>query len=146
MADVFSKAERSAIMARIRGADTRPEKTVRAFLRESGFRLQLNAALLPGKPDILIRDRRTAVFVNGCFWHGHSGCKRATIPVTRANFWRNKIAGNVRRDRRNQAALRKLGWRVVTVWQCQLTSKKIAARFRSLLVRLGAPDKRTRAS
>jgi DNA mismatch endonuclease, patch repair protein len=145
MADVFSKAQRSAIMARIRGAHTRPEKTVRTFLRKSGLRLQLNAALLPGKPDILIPDRRTAVFVNGCFWHGHGGCKRAALPATRAEFWRTKISGNIRRDRRNKAALKKLGWQVVTIWQCQLTPKKIAARFRSLLARLGRQERAARA-
>jgi DNA mismatch endonuclease (patch repair protein) len=138
MADIFSKDERSAIMARIRGAHTRPEKTVRTFLRKSGFRLRLNAALFPGKPDILIPECRTAVFVNGCFWHGHRGCKRGELPATRTDFWRRKIAGNVRRDRRNKAALKKLGWQVVTIWQCQLTSRKIAGRFRYLLARLRA--------
>lgn len=141
MTDVFSKAQRSAIMARIRGVHTRPEKTVRTFLRKTGLRLQLNAALLSGKPDILIPDRRTAVFVNGCFWHGHSGCKRAALPATRSEFWRTKIAGNIRRDRRNKAALKKLGWQVVTIWQCQLTPKRIGARFRSLLARLSRSER-----
>lgn len=123
-------------MARIRSANTAPEETVGAFLRKNGFRLRLHTPDLPGKPDILIPDCRTAIFVNGCFWHGHSRCKRAGLPSTRPAFWQTKIAGNVRRDRRTKAALKKLGWYVVTVWQCQLTSKRIARRFKSLLSRI----------
>jgi DNA mismatch endonuclease (patch repair protein) len=136
MADVFSKQERSEIMARIRGAHTTPERTVRAFLRKSGFRLRLYAASLPGKPDILVPACRAAVFVNGCFWHGHSRCKRAALPATRTAFWHAKIAGNIKRDHRNNTALKRMGWHVVTIWQCQLTPKKVQKRFRSLLARL----------
>jgi DNA mismatch endonuclease, patch repair protein len=136
MVDVFTTRQRSKIMSCIRGTDTAPERTVRAFLRKSGFHLRSHAAYLPGKPDILVPECRAAVFVNGCFWHGHAGCKRAALPTTRAAFWRSKIAGNVRRDRRNNKALQKMGWHVVTVWQCQLTATKIRGRFKSLLTRL----------
>jgi DNA mismatch endonuclease (patch repair protein) len=138
MVDVFSKTERSKIMARIRGAHTAPEKTVRSFLRKNGFRIRLHAASLPGKPDIVVPECRSAIFVNGCFWHGHAGCNRAGLPATRTAFWRTKIAGNMRRDRRNNADLRRLGWHVITVWQCQLTPQKLENRFKSLLTRLRA--------
>lgn len=143
MADVFSTQERSRIMARIRGVDTNPEKTVRAFLRKRGFRLRLHPASLPGKPDVLVPECRTAIFVNGCFWHGHTSCKRAALPKTRATFWRVKIAGNMARDKRNKTALKKLGWHVVTVWQCQLSPKKVESSLSRLLSQLqtltGAP-------
>jgi len=136
MVDVFSKQERSEIMARVRGTHTTPEKTVRTFLRKSGFRLRLYVASLPGKPDILVPECRAALFVNGCFWHGHLGCKRAVLPATRTAFWRAKIAGNVLRDRRNNITLKRMGWHVITIWQCQLTPKKVQTRFKSLLARL----------
>jgi DNA mismatch endonuclease (patch repair protein) len=131
-------------MSRIRGMHTAPERTVRFFLRKNGFRLRLHAASLPGRPDILVPECRTAIFVNGCFWHGHAGCKRAALPTTRTPFWRSKIAGNIRRDRRNNRALQKLGWHVVTVWQCQLTVTKIGARLRSLITRLRALSEESR--
>jgi DNA mismatch endonuclease (patch repair protein) len=136
MADIFSKSKRSAIMASIRSVDTRPEILVRAVLRHSGFRVRLHTASLPGKPDIAIFRYRAAIFVNGCFWHGHEGCKRAGLPATRSTFWRKKIASNAQRDRRNNAALRKLGWHVFTVWQCQLSSAKVERRLATLLARL----------
>jgi DNA mismatch endonuclease (patch repair protein) len=136
MTDTFSKAKRSKIMANIRSVHTRPEKIVQAFLRRAGFRIHLHRASLPGKPDITVPQPRTAIFVNGCFWHGHGGCKRAGLPATRTAFWKRKISSNVLRDRRNIAALQKLGWHVVTVWQCQLAPSKIDKRFKSLLLRL----------
>jgi DNA mismatch endonuclease (patch repair protein) len=136
MADVFSTRERSRIMARIHGVHTNPEKTVRSFLRKSGFRLRFHLASLPGKPDILVPECRTAIFVNGCFWHGHAGCRRAGLPKTRGSFWRAKIAGNIARDKRNKVALKKLGWHVVTVWQCRLSPRKIEKSLSGLLGRL----------
>jgi DNA mismatch endonuclease (patch repair protein) len=123
-------------MASIRGVDTTPEITLRAFLRRSGFRIRLHAPSLPGKPDITVPGCGAAVFVNGCFWHGHRNCKRAALPATRLAFWRKKIASNCRRDRRNKAALQKLGWHVITVWQCQLAPAKVERRLESLLTRL----------
>lgn len=137
MADVFSKSKRSKIMASIRGAHTTPEITVRAFLRRKGFRIRLHVASLPGKPDIAVPQCRAAIFVNGCFWHGHRGCKRASLPATRSAFWRKKIASNSFRDFRTNRALRRLGWHVLTVWQCQLTPRKVEQRLKSLLSQLG---------
>ena len=136
MVDVFSKAKRSKIMASIRGMHTKPEITVRAFLRRQGFRMRLHPSSLPGKPDIAVPDCHAAIFVNGCFWHGHKGCKRASLPATRSGFWRNKIASNSRRDSRTNATLRRMGWHVITVWQCQLAPAKVERRLRHLSAQL----------
>jgi DNA mismatch endonuclease, patch repair protein len=136
MTDIFSTIERSRIMARIHSVNTRPERLLRSLLSKQGFRLRLHVHSLPGKPDIVIPRCRTAIFVNGCFWHNHAGCRRASFPATRVRFWRTKILGNASRDRRNKAALRKLGWRVITVWQCQLAPKKVEKRLTSLLALL----------
>ncbi len=136
MTDVFSNAKRSKIMARIQGAHTRPEMVVRSFLRSRGFHLRLHVKLLPGKPDVVISKCRTVIFINGCFWHHHTRCKRASLPKTRADFWRRKILGNRSRDQRNSATLRRLGWHVITVWQCQLTPGRVARRLNLLLLRL----------
>ena len=136
MTDTFSKMERSRLMARIRGVNTRPERFLRSFLHRQGFRFRGHVASLPGKPDIVIPKCRTAIFVNGCFWHHHTGCKRATFPATRVGFWRSKILGNVARDRRNKTALRRFGWKVITIWQCQLAPKRVERQLRSLLARL----------
>jgi len=136
MTDTFTTAERSRLMAQIRSVDTRPERLVRGFLSKNGLRLKTHVRSLPGKPDIVVPRCRTAIFVNGCFWHNHAECKRAGFPATRMDFWRRKILDNASRDRRNRTALRKLGWRVITVWQCQLVSKKVEKRLTSLLVTL----------
>lgn len=144
MTDVFSKAKRSKIMAGIHGAHTLPEKAVRSFLRQRGFRFRLHSSCLPGKPDFVIPDLHVAIFVNGCFWHGHTRCKRGALPTTRVEFWQQKISGNVSRDRRNASALRRLGWRVITVWQCQLTPRKVSGRFARLMTTL-SPSTEKRA-
>jgi len=120
VADVFSKAKRSWLMGRVRGKDTLPERRVRSFLHRHGFRFRLHASSLPGKPDVVMAKHRTVVFVNGCFFHGHRGCKRATTPATNRAFWTRKIERNKERDARAIRALRKAGWRVVTVWQCEV--------------------------
>jgi DNA mismatch endonuclease (patch repair protein) len=136
MTDIFSKAHRSKLMARVRGVNTQPEKLVRAFLRSHGFHFRLHVRALPGKPDIVIPPCRAVIFVNGCFWHYHAGCKRSALPSTRKHFWRTKILGNALRDRRNKVALRRLGWRVFTVWQCQLSPTKARKQLASLVKRL----------
>lgn len=133
MTDIFSKRKRSWIMSRIQGTNTGPEKTVRSFLHRKGFRFKLHVTNLPGKPDIVLPARRTVVFVNGCFWHGHSRCNRATLPSTRRSFWRRKILGNTKRDRRVRRALRKAGWNTLTVWECQVRKP---ARLERALSRL----------
>jgi DNA mismatch endonuclease (patch repair protein) len=105
-------------MARIRGRDTKPELLVRSLLHRAGLRYSLGRKDLPGRPDIVLPKYRAVVFVHGCFWHRHRGCKDATLPGTRPAFWQAKFQENVTRDRRNRKALEKLGWRVQVVWEC----------------------------
>lgn len=118
--DTVTPETRSKIMSRVRGRDTGPELTVRRLLHTHGYRFRLHRRDLPGRPDIYLPKYRTSIFVHGCFWHGHAGCRRATVPETRADFWRAKIATNQARD---QGAIRdsaELGLKVVTLWQCEL--------------------------
>lgn len=126
MADTLSKAERSALMARIRGVNTRPEMAVRRFLHKNGFRFRLHPRDLPGRPDIVLPKLRTAIFVHGCFWHRHLGCKKATTPSTRKAFWNAKFEANVERDMRKVAELRDLGWTAITIWECEVTRVPLA--------------------
>jgi DNA mismatch endonuclease (patch repair protein) len=121
-------------MSRIHGKNTSPEKAVRSFLHKSGFRFRLHVSNLPGKPDIVLPKYQTAIFVNGCFWHHHSRCKEAVYPKNRKRFWRLKIDGNIQRDKRAARALRKLGWRVVTVWECEIDrANSFGNRIRRLI-------------
>lgn len=128
MADVLSRKQRSAVMARIRGKDTAPEKIVRSLLHRLGYRFRLYDSRLPGTPDIVFPSQRKVIFVHGCFWHGHRRCKRASLPKTRAAFWRQKIVGNQMRDARTVERLRRMGWRVLQVWQCQITKREQLVR------------------
>jgi DNA mismatch endonuclease (patch repair protein) len=107
-------------MSRIKGSNTAPEKLVRSLLHWWGYRFRIHRKDLPGKPDVVLPIHRKIIFVNGCFWHGHAACKKGvTRPVTNARFWANKISGNVGRDRVNRNALRRSGWKVLTVWECE---------------------------
>src|SRR5215471_424622 len=118
MADIFSREKRSWIMSRVRGSDTDPELMIRSMLHRLGYRFRLHRRDLPGTPDIVLPSRRAIIFVNGCFWHGHS-CRRGRLPTTNSEFWQQKISKNRERDRRAQKQLRKEGWRVLIVWQCR---------------------------
>jgi DNA mismatch endonuclease (patch repair protein) len=120
--DIFSKAKRSEVMSKIRGRNTRPEQTLRSLLHRAGFRFRLHNSRLPGTPDIVLPRYRTVIMVHGCFWHRHPRCRFAYEPKTRVAFWRGKFAENIARDRRVKNALRKLGWRVITIWECELTN------------------------
>jgi DNA mismatch endonuclease (patch repair protein) len=111
-------------MSRIRGRDTKPEKVVRSLLYRLGYRFRLQARKLPGRPDIVLPRYRTVVFVHGCFWHRHRGCKNCTTPSSRRAFWVKKLEGNAERDRVNRLALKRLGWRVVVVWECETESRR----------------------
>lgn len=106
-------------MSRIRGKDTVPEMLVRKFLHAQGIRYRLHAKL-PGKPDIVVRKNKVAVFINGCFWHGHTNCKYAVTPKSNATFWQSKISGNIERDQKNRQKLKQDGWKILTIWECEL--------------------------
>ncbi|GHA71056.1 very short patch repair endonuclease [Pontibacter akesuensis] len=120
MADVHSKEIRSYNMSRIKGKNTKPEVLLRKELFKRGFRYRIHDKKLIGKPDIVLPKYRTVIFVHGCFWHGHEGCRYFVIPKTRTEWWQNKISGNVERDAKAVIALKELGWRVLTVWECEL--------------------------
>lgn len=129
--------DRSAQMARVRGKDTKPELKVRRALHAAGLRYRLHAKELPGRPDIVFRSRRVAVFVHGCFWHRHDdpGCKLARMPKSRLEFWAPKLTANAERDRRNIQALTAQGWTVEVVWECDLVEPSLNAladRIRSV--------------
>lgn len=130
MVDVVDPATRSRMMSGIRGKNTKPEILVRKYLHGRGLRFRLHVKELPGKPDLVFPRYRTVVFVHGCFWHHHAGCKYATTPSNRADFWKNKLSENVARDQYQVAALNGIGWRVLVVWECEL--RDIAKRLESL--------------
>ena len=131
---------RSELMRRVRGKDTTPERAVRRVAHALGYRFRLHRRDLPGTPDLVFPRLRRAIFVHGCFWHRHEGCSRTTTPKTRAAYWREKFDQNIRRDRRNLAALRDLAWEVLVVWECQTFER---AELRARLSRfLNAGDGR----
>jgi DNA mismatch endonuclease (patch repair protein) len=117
--DTVDAATRSRIMSRIRGRDTRPELAVRRYLHAVGLRFRLGGCGLPGRPDIVFAARGAVIFVHGCFWHRHPGCRFATTPSTRAAFWRRKFEENVARDARAESRLADMGWTCITCWECQ---------------------------
>lgn len=120
MSDNHITPQRHANMAAIHGKDTKPEMIVRKWLWRHGFRYRLNHPRLPGKPDIVMRKYKTCIFVNGCFWHGHEGCKYYTVPKTNTEFWVNKVKRNKERDKRVRHQLAMMGWRTITIWECEL--------------------------
>ena len=126
MADTLTPAERSARMGRVRGRDSKPEMVVRRLVHAMGFRYRLHDRRLPGAPDLVLRGRRKAIFVHGCFWHRHPdpNCKLARMPKSRLDFWGPKLQGNRERDLRQQAALKALGWDFLVVWECELRDKE----------------------
>ena len=124
MVDKVSKETRSYNMSQIKGKDTKPEIIVRKYLFSKGFRFRKNDKRYPGSPDIVLPKHNTIVFVHGCFWHLHDGCKYATMPKSNVDFWKKKLYGNKERDKRNQKLLEEMGWTVITVWECQLKKDK----------------------
>lgn len=110
-------------MSHIRSKNTKPEVLVRCFLFAHGFRFRLHRKDLPGKPDIVLPKYKTVIFINGCFWHGHNGCRYASIPETNREFWLSKISGNIERDKSTFEKLVVMGWKVIEIWQCQLKPK-----------------------
>src|SRR5687768_8377330 len=126
--DTISRTHRSWNMGRIKSSDTYPELVVRSFLHRIGYRFRLHRRDLPGNPDIVLPRFKTVVFVHGCFWHRHSGCRFAYTPRSRTLFWQRKFAANVCRDRRTRRRLSALGWTVIQIWECQLKSEKRLVR------------------
>ncbi|ESX16672.1 XorII very short patch repair endonuclease [Mesorhizobium sp. LSJC255A00] len=131
MPETAISPERSRNMSAVKGKDTQPERKVRRVLHALGYRFRLHCMDLPGRPDIVLPRYRTVVFVHGCFWHQHEGCSRASKPKTRIDFWKKKFEANVQRDRCSEQALQVLGWRVVTIWECEIYS---SAQLEALLV------------
>lgn len=118
--DIWDKEKRSKVMSNIRSKDTKPEILVRKMLFSKGYRYRLHVKNLPGKPDIVLRKYNAVVFVHGCFWHLHQGCRDGTIPKTRTEYWKNKLLGNKERDKKHIENLQNLGWRVLRVWECEV--------------------------
>lgn len=139
MADVHDKATRSYNMSRIRSKNTKPEMIVRKFLFSQGFRYRLHVKNLPGKPDLVFPKLKTVIFVHGCFWHGHDGCRYFVLPKTRSDWWRLKIESNRNRDARTFRNLKLLGWRVITVFQCRLKSRIVTETLEELMRELKSP-------
>ncbi|WP_338736198.1 very short patch repair endonuclease [Asticcacaulis sp. DW145] len=118
--DTLTIERRSWLMSRVTGKNTKPELVVRRLLHALGYRFRLHAKDLPGRPDIVFRKRHKAIFIHGCFWHGHGGCRKAKVPATRSEFWIHKIETNKSRDTRKEDELRALGYDIMTIWECDL--------------------------
>ena len=136
MPDVLTPQQRHRCMSHIRSKATKPEILVRKWLWAHGYRYRLNVKSVPGKPDIVMRKYRTAIFINGCFWHGHEGCKLFVMPKTNTEFWQNKIECNRQRDKRNYDILIQNGWQVIVLWQCKLAKDKLENTMQSVAVAL----------
>jgi DNA mismatch endonuclease (patch repair protein) len=133
--DTLTAEQRSEVMSRIRGKDTRPEMLVRRYLHSRGLRYRIHNEGLPGKPDISFTPRLIAVFVHGCFWHGHYPCPRASIPKTRSDFWSHKINSTKERDLRVADQLKGLGWDVMVIWQCEISPSTLEALYEKIAAR-----------
>lgn len=140
MSDIFSKSKRSDIMSKISGKESKPEILVRKYLFAHGFRYRKNVKDLPGKPDVVLPKYKTVIFVNGCFWHGHDSCKKATLPATNTEFWREKILSNINRDKRQQQELQNKGYKVLIIWQCELTADFREKTLRGLIKKITTPE------
>jgi len=136
MTDTMTPEQRHRCMSHIRSRDTKPELKVRRWLWHHGYRYRIGVRSVPGKPDIVMRPYRTAIFVNGCFWHGHEGCKSFRLPQTNSDFWQTKIARNRSRDQRNYQLLRDNGWHVIVVWECQLAPAQLESTMRQVELQL----------
>ena len=130
MADTMTPEQRSRCMSAVKGKDTKPEMIVRKYLFSKGLRFRLHVRSLPGNPDIVLPKYKTVVFINGCFWHGHEGCKYYRLPKSNVEFWESKITNNKNRDVLNETKLKELGWRVIRIWECEI--RRVQDRNQSL--------------
>ncbi|UYQ94954.1 DNA mismatch endonuclease Vsr [Chitinophaga horti] len=133
MADVHSKETRSFNMSKIKGKDTKPEMLVRKYLFSHGFRYRVHDRRLPGNPDIVLPKYRTAIFIHGCFWHGHEGCRYFIIPKTRTEWWVSKLSRNTANDEKALTALHALGWKAIVIWECDLKKATLDHTLKALL-------------
>ncbi|MDI6402044.1 DNA mismatch endonuclease Vsr [Balneolaceae bacterium ANBcel3] len=133
MTDVHDKATRSFNMSRIKGTNTKPEMLVRKYLHENGLRYRLHNKKLPGKPDLTLSKYHTVIFVNGCFWHGHRGCKYFVLPKTRTEWWQDKIEETIKRDIKAMKDLKELGWNSIVIWECELKPEKRNTTLENIL-------------
>ena len=136
MADVHSIQQRRFNMQQIKAKNTKPELLVRTYLHALGFRYSLHKKTLPGKPDIVLPKYKTVIFIHGCFWHGHANCKYFTIPKTRTQWWTDKINTNKTNDAKAMKALKKEGWKVLTVWECKLKKEKLEHTLQQLVSKI----------
>jgi len=141
MADVHEPQVRSYNMSQIRSKNTKPEIFVRKYLHSQGIRYRLHVKTMPGRPDLVLPRYRTVIFIHGCFWHGHEGCKYFVIPQTNRIFWKKKIEDNKLRDKRNVLALKKAQWKVIEVWECKIKSYNREKFLQQLLRRILANDR-----
>lgn len=143
MVDRLTPERRSRLMSKVRSRDTKPELLVRSLVHRHGYRFRLHRRDLPGSPDLVFSSRRAIIFVHGCFWHRHPGCRKATVPGTRREFWRKKFARNVKRDKIVRETLEQDGWRVLTVWECETRDvEKLGRRITYFLRRTDSGWKR----
>lgn len=131
--DRISAEKRSWNMSHIRSKDTVPEEIVRKYLFSKGFRYRKNDSRFPGKPDIVLPKYKTVIFINGCFWHRHEGCKNSVMPKTNTDFWKEKLSRNVERDRINYKKLEDLGWKIIIIWECQLENKNLHSELDKII-------------
>ncbi len=145
--DTFSPQKRSSIMRQVRSKDTSSEKKVRSILHKLGFRYTLNNKKLPGSPDIVLPRYKTVIFVHGCFWHRHLGCKRASIPSSRQEYWLPKFERTVARDKSAKKQLHKMGWKVIIIWECELKyHEKLSLRLQKISTNTCKVNRKVRAA
>ena len=140
MADSMTPQQRSKCMAAVKGRDTRPEMAVRRYLYSQGLRYRVNDRRLPGAPDIVLSRYRTVIFVDGCFWHGHEGCAHSRIPDSNSDYWRHKITLNRARDYRVDVELRRMGWRVIRIWECAIDETALQVLYQRVVGTPGVGD------
>jgi DNA mismatch endonuclease (patch repair protein) len=133
MVDIVDKETRSRMMSGIRGKNTLPEITVRKYLHSKGLRYRLHVKTLPGKPDLVLPKYRLALFIHGCFWHRHKGCRYATTPASNPEFWQKKFEANVQRDKEVTRQLKHAGWRVLVIWECEINDENLMCLYHQII-------------
>ena len=146
MVDIYSREKRSEIMSKVRSTNTKPERIVRKKLHASGFRFRLNRKDLPGKPDIVLPKYKTVILVHGCFWHQHEDCPKSKLPSTNEEFWKMKLTGNLERDKRNIKELKKLGWRILVIWECEVKKGNYITKLDKFFRGIDKKNKRSNIS